>query len=67
MFDDAFKITDVRKLNFVLNVKNSKEMLESATMRLSAQRFKFLKNIKNFQKMFENASLRSNVYVNIFI
>ena len=33
IFNDAFEITDVRKLNVALNVKNLKKMFENATMR----------------------------------
>ena len=33
IFDDAFKITDVRKFNFTLNAKNLRKMFESATMK----------------------------------
>ena len=36
IFDDTFKITNVRKLNFASSAKNLKEMLENAMMRLSA-------------------------------
>ena len=48
IFDDAFKIINVRKLDFTSNAKNSKKMFESATMRSNAQKFKFSKSIKNF-------------------
>ena len=46
-FDNAFKII---KLIIALNAKNSKKMLENATIRLNIQRFKSLKNIKIFKK-----------------
>ena len=67
IFNDAFKITNVWKLDFASNAKNSKEMFKNATMRSNVQKFEFSKNIRNFQKMFENASLKSNVYINAFI
>ena len=67
IFDDAFKIINVRKLDFTSNAKNSKKMFESATMRSNAQKFKFSKSIKNFWKMLENVLLRLNVHVNAFI
>ena len=67
IFDDAFKITNVRKFDFASNAKNLKKMFKNATMKSNAQKFKFSKNLKNFQKMFENASLKSNVYINAFI
>ena len=46
--DDAFEITDIRKLNFTSNAKNLKKMFENATMKSNIQKFKLLKNIKNF-------------------
>ena len=67
IFDDAFEITNIQKLDFVSSARNSKEMFENATIRLNVQKFKFLKSIKDFRKMFENASLKSNVHVNAFI
>ena len=36
IFDDAFKIADVRRLNFALNAKNLKKMFENATMKSNA-------------------------------
>ena len=67
IFNDAFEIANVRKLNFASNAKNLKKMLKNATMRSNVQKFEFSKNIKNLREMLENASLRSNVYVNAFI
>ena len=48
IFNDAFEIINVRKLNFASSVKNLKKMLKNATMKLNIQKFEFLKNIKNF-------------------
>ena len=67
IFNDAFKITDVRKLNSASNVRNSQKMFESATMKSDVQKFKFSKSIRNFREMFENAFLKSNDHVNAFI
>ena len=65
--DDAFEIIDVRKLDFILNAKNSKKMFKSATMKSNIQKFESSKNIKDFREMFENAFLKSNAHVNAFI
>ena len=67
IFDDAFEIINVRKLNFASSARNSKKMPESATMKSNAQKFDFSKSIKNLREMFENASSRLNVHVNTFI
>ena len=67
IFDDVFKITNVRKFDSALNAKNLKKIFENATMRSDVQKFEFSKNIKDFQKMFENALSKSNVHVNAFI
>ena len=67
IFNDAFKITDVQKFNFVSNARNLKEMFENVMIRLNVQRFESLKNIKNFRKIFENVFLKSNVHINVFI
>ena len=48
IFNNVFKITDVQKLNFVLNARNLKKMFENAIMKSNAQKFKSSKNIKNF-------------------
>ena len=48
IFDDVFKITDVRKLDFASNVKNLKKMFKNVMMRLNVRKFEFLKNIKSF-------------------
>ena len=67
IFDDAFEITDVRKLNFASSAKNLKKIFKNATMKSDVQKFESSKSIKNFRKIFENVSLKSNVYVNAFI
>ena len=36
IFNDAFEIISIRKLNFALNAKNSKKILENTTMKLNA-------------------------------
>ena len=48
IFDDAFKITDVRKLDFALNIKNLKKMFKNTMMRLNVQKFESSKSIKSF-------------------
>ena len=48
IFNDAFKITNVRKLNSASNVRNLKKMFKNAMMRLNVQKFELSKNIKNF-------------------
>ena len=67
IFNNAFEITNVWKLNFALSAKNSKKMFKNATMRSNAQKIEFSKNIKNFRKMLENTLSKSNIYVNAFI
>ena len=36
IFDDAFEIINVRKLDFALSARNLKKMFKNATMKLSA-------------------------------
>ena len=48
IFDDAFEIINVWKLDSASSVKDLKEMFKNAAMRLNVQRFEFSKNIKNF-------------------
>ena len=67
IFNNAFEITNVWKLNSALNARNLKEIFENATMKSNVQKFKSSKSIKSFRKIFKNASLKSNVHVNIFI
>ena len=67
IFDDAFEITDVRKLDSASSAKNSKKMLENATIRSDVQKFESSKNIKDLRKMLENAFLKLNTHVNTFI
>ena len=52
-FNDAFKIINVRKLNFASSAKDLKKMFKNATM--------------SFRKMFKNALSKLNVHINAFI
>ena len=67
IFIDAFKIINVRKLDFALSARNLKKMFKNATIRSNVKRFEFLKSIKDFRKMLKNTSLKLNVHVNAFI
>ena len=59
--DDVFKITDVQRFEFTSNAKNSKKMLENASMKLNAQKLAPSLNAKNLKEMFKNVLTRLNV------
>ena len=45
IFNDAFELTNVRKLKFALSAKDFMKMLENASTRLNVQKFKSSTNV----------------------
>ena len=45
ILNDAFELTDVQRLKFVLNAKDFIKMFENASTKLSVQKFESLTNV----------------------
>ena len=67
IFNDAFELINVQKLEFVLNAKSFIKIFENALTRLNAQKSKLSTNVWNFSKMFLNVSTRLNAYFELNI
>ena len=67
IFNDAFELTNVSKLESVLNARDFMKMLENASTRSNAQKFESSANVWDFNQMLMNVLTRSNAHFKLNI